>query len=300
MDINILRQVAAIVETGSFSGAARKLGVSQPTLSKNIARLEDRLGKNLFVRRKGVSQAAPLARYLASQAEPLIKEMDYLFEAARGFRSGEDLQLRLGLGPIAARLYLPELIKRLKDYQSDVQISIITGATSQLVQSLDRGELDLIICHKGAGLEARRHQVSDLEDMAMLFVTAPDHPILSIQVPSITTLFSYPAALPHMTPGYEQMLKTLYGVDVHALTNIVFTSDYQVLRALALSAGYFTAGPERVFTAALKAGDLVNTGLILPFRHEIVTVRSVQSADRPLAMQTETILQDMKAELISI
>ena len=69
MDLKHLEQIVAISRHGGFSGAARRLGMAQSTLSKNIARLEAKLGVELFARDGGAAQPTSYGRFLVARAE---------------------------------------------------------------------------------------------------------------------------------------------------------------------------------------------------------------------------------------
>ena len=85
-----MRQVASIARLGSFGKAAQELGISQPTLSKSIARLEDELRFKLFDRTGWRAQLTPMGEFIVERANRVILE-------ARRFERDIDL---FGLGEL--------------------------------------------------------------------------------------------------------------------------------------------------------------------------------------------------------
>jgi DNA-binding transcriptional LysR family regulator len=103
-----------VVETGSFSGAARELRVGQPAVSKAVAQLEQRLGVSLLLRSSRGLTPTQAGQAFHQQAKRAIKEADEADLAARGAGAGLSGRLRFWAGVTLARLhiipYLPEFL----------------------------------------------------------------------------------------------------------------------------------------------------------------------------------------------
>lgn len=102
-----LQYVVAVAETLSFRKAAEKCHVSQPSLSAQIAQLEDVLGVRLFERDRRRVLLTTVGKELVERARRLLVETDALEEAAR--RAGDPLSgaLRLGIIPTVSPYLLP-------------------------------------------------------------------------------------------------------------------------------------------------------------------------------------------------
>ena len=74
MDIRSLQQVIAVRKHGSFAKAADALGVSQPNLSKSVARLEDQLRLKIFDRTAKGSVLTPIGELIVERADAVIAE----------------------------------------------------------------------------------------------------------------------------------------------------------------------------------------------------------------------------------
>jgi len=73
MELRHLEQILEICRAGGFSGAARRLEISQPTLSKSIARLETQLSVKLFERNGGAARPTAYGAFVAQRAEALLQ-----------------------------------------------------------------------------------------------------------------------------------------------------------------------------------------------------------------------------------
>ena len=75
MDVRTMEYITAIAEEGNLSGAGKKLGVSQPTLSVFLSRLETELGTDLFYREKKKLVMTPAGRWASCSSCPCSSEL---------------------------------------------------------------------------------------------------------------------------------------------------------------------------------------------------------------------------------
>jgi DNA-binding transcriptional LysR family regulator len=113
-----------VVDSGSFSAAARRLNVGQPAVSKLVAQLEERLGVKLLVRTTRGLTATEAGLNYYERARRSIEEADEAELAARGAGSGLTGKLRISAFPTFARIHLipriPEFLARHPDLDIDV------------------------------------------------------------------------------------------------------------------------------------------------------------------------------------
>ena len=113
-----------VVDTGSFSAAARRLNLGQPAVSKMVAQLEDRLGVKLLVRTTRGLTATEAGLNYYERARRSIEEADEAELAARGADSGLMGRLRICAAVTFARIHLmphlPEFLARHPELEMDV------------------------------------------------------------------------------------------------------------------------------------------------------------------------------------
>lgn len=151
LELHLVRTFVAILEAGSFSGAAASLGLSQPTVSQHVRRLEQLTGERLFQRDTHSVALTPNGAVL----ERFAREMVALENQAKAYYAGatEQTRIRLGISEDLALTQLPRILRRLTTEHSDLQIDLIIGLTSMLYPKLDGGHLDLVLAKRRAGDE---------------------------------------------------------------------------------------------------------------------------------------------------
>lgn len=140
-----LRYFVAVAETRHFTRAADVVGITQPSLSKQIHALEADLGAPLFERIRGnVTLTAagevllPLARRILADTETARREVQELIGLRRG-------RLRLGATPSLITSLAPEVLRRFRDAYPAVELRVEESGSQDLVRDLLRGELDLAL-----------------------------------------------------------------------------------------------------------------------------------------------------------
>ncbi|MDE2301368.1 MAG: LysR family transcriptional regulator [Sphingomonadales bacterium] len=143
IDPRALRMFLAICRAGSISGAARRLAISQPSVSNAIARLEAKLGACLFERgRAGIllsAEGRALLRHAEAMEHLLANAAEEVAAAGRGIAG----PLRVGGTPGALVSLLPPAVERLKREFSRFALHVIERPDSMLNAMLLRGEIDL-------------------------------------------------------------------------------------------------------------------------------------------------------------
>src|SRR5262245_58895534 len=139
-----LQYFVAVAETGSFTRAAEREGVTQPTLSEQILRLESKdngVGRRLFDRLGRKVVLTDAGQELLGHAQAILAAVK---EAERAVRdSAEGGRLRVGAIPTVAPFLLPGMVTRFSKDHPLVQIQLKEDLTERLLADLLAGELDV-------------------------------------------------------------------------------------------------------------------------------------------------------------
>jgi len=148
LDPDLLRAFTYIAEEGSFTRAARRVGRTQSAVSMQVQRLEVLLGQRLLSRGKGGSvQLTPHGQFLLQRARELLALNDEIWTS---FRAPTVYgTVRLGTPDDYALRYLPQILKRFAESHPAVQVDVLCLPSSDLVERLRAGELDLALCSEG-------------------------------------------------------------------------------------------------------------------------------------------------------
>ncbi|GAA2194303.1 LysR family transcriptional regulator [Micromonospora lupini] len=145
MQLHQLRYFVAVAEVRHFTQAADIVGITQPSLSKQIHALETDLGAPLFERVRGnIALTAagevllPLATRILADVETATREVQELVGLRRG-------RVRLGATPSLATSLAPPVLRRFRDAHPTVDLRVEEGGSQDLVRNLLRGDLDLAL-----------------------------------------------------------------------------------------------------------------------------------------------------------
>jgi DNA-binding transcriptional LysR family regulator len=138
-----------VVETGSFSAAARRLGIGQPAVSKSIAQLEERLGARLLLRSTRGLTPTEAGQTFFEGARRTIEQADEADSAARGAGASLSGRLRVCAAVTFARLHVVPHIKTFLDAHPDLEIDVM----------LDDRHIDLL--EHGVDVALRMGELSD-------------------------------------------------------------------------------------------------------------------------------------------
>jgi DNA-binding transcriptional LysR family regulator len=138
----LYRSFLAVLDEGSLSGAARALGVAQPTVGRHVAALEKALGIALFTRSQVGLMATEAALSLRSYAESMHSTAAALERAAASQGTGVRGTVRITASDVIGVEVLPPVIARLRDQHPDLSVELVL---TDRVQDLLRREADIAV-----------------------------------------------------------------------------------------------------------------------------------------------------------
>jgi DNA-binding transcriptional LysR family regulator len=173
-DLDALLVFDVVVREGSFTRAASALGVSQPSVSERMQRLEQRLGAPIFIRRgRGVGLTATGAalRSLAARAHNLAREADEFVTGLTGLERG---LIRGAASTTIAGYILPSAIALLRTARPGVEIDIAVGNTQEMAEMVERGDVGWALVE--GPVEETRLSVRRFRDDELILIVAASHP----------------------------------------------------------------------------------------------------------------------------
>lgn len=175
MELHQLRYFLAVVEAGSFSKAARLVRIAQPSLSQQIAKLEKELNHELFDRLPGRVILTQAGEDLRGHASRILAEVR---DAGRHVSErGQAVGGRLVVGaiPTLGPYVLPGILKTFAREHPAVAVEVVELPTEELVQNLERGEIDVALASSGKGGKAIHFEVLAHEEMVLILPAS--HPL---------------------------------------------------------------------------------------------------------------------------
>lgn len=133
--LDAMRMFVRVVESGSFSQAARDLGVVQPTVSKQLAALEARLGMQLFARNSRTRAVTPAGQDYYEAAVRILQDLDAVEERLLEGQSAPSGLVRVTLSPAFGRMFVIPRLLEFRDRFPDVAIEMeVSGRHVDLIE----------------------------------------------------------------------------------------------------------------------------------------------------------------------
>ena len=173
-----VRYFQAIAEAGSFRRAAERLGVTQPTLTVQIAALEETLSASLFERQRNGVVLTPVARDLLPRARRIAEEMKEFAEQAEGV-SGQSTY-RLGVTPTLGPYILPRVLPSIHQRFEDLRLYVREAIPAQLTVDLKSAAHDVILTT--LPIQGDELEVTPLFRESLKLAMPLEHPLAKKQV----------------------------------------------------------------------------------------------------------------------
>ena len=145
MTLQQLEYIVAVYRTRHFVKAAEACGVTQPTLSAMIQKLEAELDVKLFERSSQQVVPTPIGKVVVEQAWKVLNRARKLKDIVAEEKKSLTGTFRLGILPTIAPYLLPRFFPRLMRENSSLEIRVVEMKTADIRRSIDRGEIDAAV-----------------------------------------------------------------------------------------------------------------------------------------------------------
>lgn len=175
MDPRYLTQLAVVVALGSVTKAAQKLNVTQPTLSRTIKIIEDRVGGAVLRRGRHGVTPTEIGQRLAEEGRAILRRTEQAQIAVQEFRHGLTGELRIGVGPMLAASIMGEFFVEALETPPSYSLKIHSAIAARLVERLRTDKLDVAIVPYDLTLpESGLHREKLFSDALAVFVGRND------------------------------------------------------------------------------------------------------------------------------
>jgi DNA-binding transcriptional LysR family regulator len=145
MDLRRLKTFVTVAEQGTISKAANLLHITQPALSRQIARLEQELGFKLFGRMGRRLMLTAQGQQFVADCRNLLGSADAVEERARDLREGKIAHVRIAASALTIEGLFPLLLKSMAELDPGIKVTVIEADTGNLLGLLEHGDADLSI-----------------------------------------------------------------------------------------------------------------------------------------------------------
>jgi DNA-binding transcriptional LysR family regulator len=143
MNLQHLRSLIAVADTGSITEASERIRITQPALSRRLQQLEEHFGAELLSRGRKGAQLTEIGRLVESEARILIARYDHLREQVRAHQGLEGGTVRIGGGATAVSFLLPKAIAVFQHQHPAVKFQLKEAGSNEVAEDVLSGHLEL-------------------------------------------------------------------------------------------------------------------------------------------------------------
>jgi DNA-binding transcriptional LysR family regulator len=302
LEVRHLRALCAIADAGSVHKAARRLGMTQPSLTTQLRRIEQAVGGQLFTRERTGSVPTPLGKFVLCRARPLVSEMSALVSEAKAAaaRAGGDY-LRIGSTGSPA---VPGWLRRLRARLPDADTSFHMDTSAQvLLRMLTGHQLDAVFVHEVEGVPLRvpdgvRFDVL-VEREPQFVALSATHPAAARPVLSLAELAQERWMVDPGADGEWTGLRRVFaeaGIDPRVVHGDHLAAADLVTAGEVVAPCQPTASPRPGWVVRPLLGDPLGVRLLLATREPGPGGEEAHPAPGPgLAVEREALLADLEA-----
>lgn len=212
MKLTSLRALVAAVEEGSMRSAARRLGVSQPALTKMIRELERELSTTLLLRSTTGVLATAQGKVLYERSVAAGRELSHAVEQIQQLGGQMTGALAIGAVPLAVMTLIPETLRTFGLEFPQIQLRVIEELYIQQLTRLRTGEVDIAVGPLPQQLPPGEFVVEPLMPIAMVIVVRKGNPLAKAR--SLADLAEAPWVYtgPTSESGYARTLYEKHGM----------------------------------------------------------------------------------------
>ena len=222
MELRLLRYFLTVAKEQSFTKAAEQLHITQPTLSRQMAALEDELGITLFLRNGKRTTLTDEGILLKRRALEILNLEEKTLKELKGNEDIVEGTITIGCGEFAAVETLARICKTYKEKYPLIQISLHTATADTVYEMMKKGLVDIALFLEPVDTEGLDYiRIADCDHWCVGM--RPDDPLAEKELIKKEDLFGKPLILPERM-NIQSELANWFGKDFSNL-QIAFTSN---------------------------------------------------------------------------
>lgn len=296
MDFKRLGYFAQIAEAGSLTRTAERLGIAQPSLSRQMRLLEQELGVILFTRGRRGMQLTEAGELLRARIVGPLRQIGHAVYEVRSLPTETGGSVVFGMPPTMIQILAGPLARRVAASAPNTSLRIVDGHSGHLLEWMRRGELDGAILYgpTPAGVNATK-----LIEDELVLVGPPGAPIADEETVDFSALGEVPLILPSPTHGLRVALETA-ATKARTKLNVTHQADsYHLMRELVESGLGYTALPLIAVSREVEQGRLTFSHIVNPVAKRQLFLAMQSASESPRAvLQVEDYVREEVATLV--
>ncbi len=231
MDTQLLEAFLSVAETGSFSGAADKMHLTQPAISKRIAQLESDLGNRLFDRISRTVNLTEAGQALLPRAESILRLIQETRQAIQDLSGQIAGDLRLAISHHIGLHRLPPVLKTFASEHPGVAVNVDFMDSEVAYDAILHGKFEVAVITLAPDDHPGILATTIWED-PLIPVVAGDHPLAQFPVTSLGEFCRYSAILPGSNTYTGRMILKLFEQEGLALNASMATNYLETIKMM--------------------------------------------------------------------
>lgn len=234
MEIRVLRYFLTVVREQSITKASEVLHITQPTLSRQLAQMEEEVGVKLFDRGTRKITLTNEGLLLRRRAEEILQLVDKTERELVIQEEQVEGKITIGCGEIASVQLLPDLFQSFQEKYPRVTFDIYTATADHVKDQMDRGLVDIGLLLEPIDIEKYDFIRLDMKERWVVLMR-PDSPLAKKDAVTAGELSELPLILPRRL-RVQSELASWFG-DYYENLNVMFTSNLSTNAAIMVSQG---------------------------------------------------------------
>ena len=180
MELRQLQHFLAVLETGSFHGAADQTRLTQQAISRSIKKLEQELGVTLLERKARTRHkvtATASGRILIPRAQVILAEAAAFQNEIKDYQGTGGNIVRVGATPAEARTLVPRIVAAFTDKYPETRVQVIIDQGQNVLENISSGVHDLAICSEPRSGITHGYKTEKIVKNQSVFVARSGHPL---------------------------------------------------------------------------------------------------------------------------
>lgn len=234
MEIRVLRYFLTVVREESITKASKVLHITQPTLSRQLAQMEEEIGVKLFDRGTRKIKLTNEGILLRRRAEEILQLVDKTEKELVKQEEQVEGKISIGCGETSSVQILPELIDSFRQKYPRVSFDIFTATADLVKEQMDQGLLDIGLLLEPIDMEKYDFIRLNIKEKWVVLMRSDD-PLSEKEIITAKDLSTLPLVLPRRM-NVQGELASWFG-NYYEKLNVVFTSNLSTNSAIMVNGG---------------------------------------------------------------
>ncbi|MDD3183931.1 MAG: LysR family transcriptional regulator [Anaerostipes sp.] len=234
MEIRVLRYFLTVVREESITKASEILHITQPTLSRQLAQMEEEIGVKLFHRGNRKIKLTNEGILLRRRAEEILQLVDKTEKELVEQEEQVEGKISIGCGEMAAVQVLPKLMETFRQKYPRVNFDIFTATADLVKEQMEKGLLDIGLLLEPIDIEKYDFIRLQIKERWVVLMR-PDAPLSEKEAVTAKDLSTLPLILPRRM-NVQNELSSWFG-NYYDKLDVVFTSNLSTNSAIMVDGG---------------------------------------------------------------